>query len=449
MSLKEIIGATRGRLLSGTPNGVSGISIDSRTIGEDELFIAIKGANFDGHDFLGEALNCGMGALVSVPPAAPPRGKAIVYVKNTTKALQDIAHHLRCKRDIPVVGITGSNGKSTTKEMLASVLGARYKVLKNTGNLNNQIGLPLSLLDLSEHDDVAVLEMGASAPGDIEELCRIAAPDYGVLTNIGMAHIEGFKDMHSIRRTKLELLKFVRAVAVNADDEFLMEGIKDYSGEVVTYGLKSGCSVHVGDLELRKRESSFTLTAGGRSAPVTLGVTGTVNVLNALAAAAAATFFGLDATQIKEGLEGFQGIPMRLELRELDGATVISDVYNANPASMEEALKELIRLRGQRAVAVLGDMLELGSYARDAHRRLGSLMAKGPVDVLIAVGPLMEVAAEEFTRHKGKQSFRAADSCEAREILLKEYRAGDTILIKGSRGMRMECVMNGNGRCVG
>jgi UDP-N-acetylmuramoyl-tripeptide--D-alanyl-D-alanine ligase len=438
LSAKEIIEATGGRLIYGNLNGAGGISIDSRTIGKGELFVALKGERFDGHDFLEEALKKGSGAIVSVPPAEPVKGKAIIHVNNTLKALQRMAHFMRAKADIRVVGVTGTNGKTTTKEMAASVLGTRYRVLKNAGNLNNHIGLPLSLLSLSEEHQVAVLEMGASAPGDIKELCEVASPDFGVITNIGHAHLEGFKDLEAVRRTKLEILDSVKAAAVNGDDAFLIEGMRGFRGRVMRYGFDSSLDVYAGDVEFRGRGLSFTLHMNGRSARVGLKVAGKFNVYNALAASSVGAFFDMDIESVKEGLEGFEGVPMRLEIRELLGATVISDVYNANPASMEEALKELVRLRDQRAVAVLGDMLELGSHAEAAHRRLGGWMSGLPVDLFIAVGPLMSLAAGEF---KGR-SIKAVDADEARGLLLGEWRKGDTVLIKGSRGMRLERVIN-------
>jgi UDP-N-acetylmuramoyl-tripeptide--D-alanyl-D-alanine ligase len=444
LSLNEVIEATGGKLLFGTSNGVKGISIDSRTIKDGDIFVALTGARFDGHDFLGDALNMGSGAIVSVPPVAPPKGKAIIHVSNTLKALQDIARYLRKKSGIPVVGITGSNGKSTTKEMAASVLGSEYKVLKNTGNLNNQIGLPLSLLSLTEEHEVAVLEMGASAPGDIKELCEIASPEYGVVTNIAPAHLEGFKDLEAVRSTKLEMMDFVSALAVNADDEFLMEGVGEFRGRLVKFGINEQYNVYAKDVFLNEKHSAFTLHINGSKTRVRIAATGRINVINALAAAAVGKAFGLDIEAIREGLESFQGIPMRLEIRDYDGATVISDVYNANPASMEEALKELIRLRKKRAVAVLGDMLELGSYAETAHRRLGAWMADFPVDLFIGVGPLMGLAAEEFSS-RSKSSLMATDAVDAKRLLREHYLAGDTILIKGSRGMKMELVLNGNG----
>lgn len=440
LTLQEIIDATGGRLFYGRPNGVEGISTDSRTIREGQLFVALKGERFDGHDFLDEALKKGSGAIVSLPPISPPSDKAVIYVKDTLKALGDVARHIRTRSGIPVVGITGTNGKTTTKEMAASVLGTRMKVLKNTGNLNNQVGLPLSLLSLSGEHEAAVLEMGASAPGDIRELCEVALPDYGVLTNVGMAHIEGFGDIDAVRRTKLELLESVKAAAVNADDSFLMEGMRAFRGRLIRYGTKRGLDVRATDMECADRTCRFVLHVGGESMPVELRVAGMFNVYNALAASSAGMMLGLGIEDIGKGLERFEGVPMRLEIKELGRALVISDVYNANPASMEEALKELLRLRRQRAVAVLGDMLELGAYSEAAHRRLGKWMAQRQVDLFIAVGPHMLVAAEEFGA-SGKRSVVVADSAEAKGVLLDEYRSDDTILIKGSRGMRMERVM--------
>ncbi|MEJ2183185.1 MAG: UDP-N-acetylmuramoyl-tripeptide--D-alanyl-D-alanine ligase [Nitrospirota bacterium] len=438
----EILEATGGRLLSGRPDGVAGLSIDSRTIGDGELFVALKGARFDGHDFVREALQRGSGAIVSVPPASPPSGKVIIHVSNTLKALQAVARYLRRKTGVTVVGVTGTNGKTTTKEMAASILSTRFRVLKNTGNLNNQIGLPLSLLGLTGEHEVAVLEMGASAPGDIRELCEIALPDYGVLTNIGHAHIEGFQDIGSVRAAKMELLDSVRAAAVNADDQFLMEGIRGFGGRLLTFGMKGEADLAATGVECAERHCVFRLEAGGRSMPVSLGVTGAFNIYNALAAAAVGALFGMDMEAVKEGLERFEGVPMRLEVKELAGAMVLSDVYNANPASMEEALKELVRLRKRRALAVLGDMLELGSYAEEAHRRLGRWMARFPIDLFVAVGPLMRTAAEEFMAAGGR-AVVVQDAARAREALMESFAGDDTILIKGSRGMRMEDILEG------
>jgi UDP-N-acetylmuramoyl-tripeptide--D-alanyl-D-alanine ligase len=443
LTLHEVIEATGGRVLFGRPNGVKGISIDSRTVKKGELFIALKGERFDGHDFLSDAFQRGAcGALVSVPPTSPSSDKTLVYVPNTLKALQDIAHFIRVRSGIPVVGITGTNGKTTTKEMSASILGTKFKVLKNTGNLNNQVGLPLSLFKIRPEHQAAVLEMGASAPGDIRELCDIASPEYGAITNIGYAHIEGFKDIGAIRQTKLELLESVKRAAVNADDEFMMEGLSE-KGEValIRFGMSPSYEVFATDVECDERACTFHLNVAGESEHITLDVTGMFNVYNALAAASVGLMFDLPISDIKKGLESFEGVPMRLEIKAFNGALVISDVYNANPASMEEALKELLRLRKGRTVAVLGDMLELGSYAEAAHRRLGAWMARQGIGLFVAVGPLMALAAEEFLSQGGAEAVMTGDSVEARGVLLDPYTSDDTILVKGSRSMHMERVL--------
>ncbi len=440
LTLEDIINATGGKVIYGNSDTFSAVSIDSRTIKEGELFIALRGSRFDGHDFLTEALQKGSGAVVNFPPAVPVRDKTIIHVKNTLNALQELARYMRLKRKVPIVGITGSNGKTTTKELIASILSKRYRVLKNTGNLNNQIGLPLSLTRISEADEVVVLEMGASAPGDIKELCEIAMPDYGVLTNISQAHLERFKSIEMIIKTKLELLDYVSMAIVNADDPLLMEGVHVHSfkGRILKYGIKNHADIYATDIKLYERGSAFLLhISEDKSIEVHPRISGKFNIYNILAAASAGQLFNIDLRDIKDAIDSFTGVPMRLEIRELGGVHVISDVYNANPASMEEAIKELVRLKKGRAIAVLGDMLELGSYGEEAHRKLGRWMSELPIDIFIAVGPLMSFAASEFSGSVHKLQ----SAIEAKEFLKGICREGDTVLIKGSRGMGMERVL--------
>ena len=450
MTASDIMKATGGRILYGNPDAAfTGVSIDSRTIGESELFVPLKGRTFDGHKFLIDALGRGGGAIVSSPPAEPVKGKTIIFVRSTLRALQDMARYERMKRDVTVIGITGTNGKTTTKELTASILGISHKTLKNSGNFNNEIGLPLSLMRIGDDDEFAVLEMGASKRGDIRELCEIAAPDFGAITNVGFGHIEGFGSLEAVRSTKLELLETAKTVALNADDAFLMEGLirgKSHWDEpvVVTFGIENSADVSARDIVLEERHSTFMLSMhGGAYTKVSLRVPGRFNIYNALAAASLCSAIGIKMTEIKHGIESFSGVPMRLELKECMGATVISDVYNANPLSMEEALKELLRLKKSRAIAVLGDMLELGSYAEVAHRKLGKWMADLSVDIVIAVGPLMEKAAEEFFAGRGT-CITVSDSLAAGKALRELLREGDTVLVKGSRGMHMELVLEGH-----
>ncbi|MEC4684650.1 MAG: UDP-N-acetylmuramoyl-tripeptide--D-alanyl-D-alanine ligase [Nitrospirota bacterium] len=439
-TLTEILEATSGRLILRGADAFSGVSIDSRTIKDGELFVALQGERFDGHLFVDEALKKGVGAIVSYPPVVP-RGRSIIHVNNTLRALQRIARYRRMSRQVSVIGVTGTNGKTTTKEMITVVLNGRYKVLSSRGNLNNQIGLPLCLTDLDDHD-MAVLEMGATKAGDIRELSDIARPDIGVITNIGPAHLEGFGSLETVRDTKYEILDFAKTAVLNIDDPIISERPGQCS-RVVTFGLKEGADVRADDIVYEEGGLSFRvhLKEGG-SSDIRLRVLGLFNVYNALAAVAVCRILNVPISNISSSLSEFGGVPMRLELKELKGALVISDLYNANPASMEEAVKELVRLRRGRAVAVLGDMLELGSYGEQAHRKLGRWLATLNVDVLIAVGDLMSYTCEEFSAGNGNlKALHARDPREAREILLGMVGKEDTVLIKGSRGMRLEGVL--------
>lgn len=446
MTVNEIIQATGGKVLCGGQQAISGFSIDSRKTAHGELFIALRGARFDGHDFVHDALRNGTGAMVSIPPADPGRDKTIIYVKNTLRALQDIARYRRSRRGIPAVGVTGTNGKTTTKELVAAILSRNHAVLKTTGNFNNHIGLPLCVSNMQGSEEFMVLEMGSNAKGDIRELCEIVRPDIAVVTNVGQAHLEGFGTIETVRDTDLEVLGYVKTICINADDPLLMEGIGAYPGKVVTYGIENRADFSARDIVPGEEGSQFLLVTPGRGdIRVSLRISGRFNVLNALAAASVASELGMSLEEIRGGLESFAGVPMRLEIHRISGALVINDVYNANPASMEEALREMARLRTGRAIAVLGDMLELGAYAGDAHTGLVQTLNRLGVDILIAVGPEMHKASAGFA---GK-AYQAADSSGARSLLLDMMGEGDTVLIKGSRGMRMEMVLAGEGTEAG
>lgn len=445
LTLDEMLKATGGETLCVDRREFTGLSIDSRTIKKGELFVALKGDNFDGHDFLKDALKAGAGAVVNIPTPEKPQDKTLIYVKNTLAALQDIARHMRLRMNVPVIGVTGTNGKTTTKELLASILGKSHRVLKTQGNMNNHIGLPLSIANMRGDETAMVLEMGSNAEGDINLLCEIAKPGVAVITNVGPAHLEGFGSLEMVRKTDLEILAYVKSASANADDFFLMEGLKEFSGDLVTYGIENSTDINAKDIRLEEKAARFTLCVkGGRQTSVRLGIAGKFNIYNALAAASVADEMGVDLEQIKSGLESFTGVPMRMEIKELFGALVISDVYNANPASMREALRELMRQKKQRTIAVLGDMQELGQYSEDAHRELVRLMSDLNIDIFIAVGKEMERASSEF---KGI-CYKADDSTGARSVLLSSCRDGDTVLVKGSRGMHMERVLAEPGKTV-
>lgn len=451
LTLQEIIEATGGKVLCRSNHGgdFTGLSIDSRTIKEGELFVALKGQRFDGHDFLMDALKKGAGAIVSIPPAVPIKGKTIIYVNNTLKGLQAIANYRRRQIKTPVIAVTGTNGKTTTKEMIASVLGVRFKVLKSSGNLNNHIGLPLNLVNIRSDYDFTVLEMGASIKGDIRDLCEIAEPDYGILTNIGQAHLEGFGSMDVIRDTKLELFDAVGVVIANGDDRFLMEGIDrrikqglNNEKRLITYRIDTASDVRANNIEFHEQGSSFEVFIGNkRFIDINLRIPGRCNIYNALATVSICYTLNITAEDIKKGIESFEGVPMRLEFKSIKGVTVLSDLYNANPASMEQAIRELVRLKKSRAIAILGDMLDLGSYAVDAHEKIADLIKKLPINVFVAVGPMMSRIAEELSKYMEIYTFE--DSDKAVGIIQKICSEGDTVLIKGSRGMRMEKILEG------
>jgi len=447
LTTDDIIKATGGELLNKNTGTFTGVSIDSRTIGEGELFFAIRGERFDGHDFLNEALSKGGGAVVDSRSAAVPDNKVIIYVKDTLGALQDFAHFLRMKMDIPVIAITGSNGKTTTKEMLYSILSQRFKTLKNAGNLNNHIGLPLSLARLESDHEVIVLEMGMNAAGEIRRLCEIAVPTHGVITNIGSAHLGMLGSYEAIRDAKLEILDRVEVAVLNADDSFLMQGISEaekFKGEIGTFAINSESHVMAKDVQATGKGSSFRLEFKGEGTTnVDLNIHGVFNIYNALAASAVCFSLGIKIDEIKTALEGFRSFPMRFEITKSAGITVINDSYNANPSSMEGSLRELTRQEtGGRRVVVLGDMLELNEYSEVEHRSLGRLISEMKIDIFIAVGEMMNMAAEECTKAKSGRPipviYAFKNSDEASREIMNILKEGDTVLVKGSRATRME-----------
>jgi UDP-N-acetylmuramoyl-tripeptide--D-alanyl-D-alanine ligase len=487
----EILSATGGRLIRGEPSqGVAGLSIDSRTIQTGELFLAIKGNRFDGHRFIYDALGRGAGGvLVSVSAHRIPntaeeeallRGKLLIGVTDTVAALQGLSRFHRLRWSLPIVAVTGSNGKTTTKEMAADILSERYATLKNDGNLNNQIGVPLTLLRLKARHQAAILEMGISRPGEMRRLCEIAVPRVGIITNIGPAHLETFGTVEAVAAGKAELLESlspsVGVGILNRDDPFFPFLRARCSGRTVTFGSSPESDIRVEDLDeegepgtillgirptvigmarRQEKNGSRNTSAGGPNpAPnaserlkvrIRLGVIGRHNSMNAAAAAAAGLVLGCDLDNVRSGLERFRPVPMRSELIPWEGRTILNDAYNANPASMRAALETLrgISKRGRR-IAVLGDMLELGPDSSEAHREIGRAAVSCGMDYLITVGPQAAEAAEAAGTSGMDRSCISvcADPSAAAEVLKRIGAAGDVILIKGSRGVRMEKILD-------
>ncbi|TAN43259.1 MAG: UDP-N-acetylmuramoyl-tripeptide--D-alanyl-D-alanine ligase [Nitrospirae bacterium] len=461
LSIETILEATGGSAAFAGVSGFSGISIDSRTSKEGSIFLALKGENHDGHDFVPQALKkcsgaivnrdalCADGSISGLRIADCEFPKTLILVSDTLHALHALARFLRKRFEGPVIGVVGSNGKTTTKELTVSVLGMKMKVLKTEGNLNNHIGMPLCMTNLGPDIDSMVLEMGTNRPGDVAELCSIAAPDTAVITNIGYEHLEGFGSIEKVRESELEVLCCAKRAIVNADDGFLMDGVKArFNGEIISFGIgrKSGADVFAEDIIYTDAGAAFTLCTKGGCLPVESRLPGLFNIYNSLAAAAAGTVLGLDMADIRTGLEAFEGVSLRFKVQTIDGVVFLNDVYNANPSSMEASLTEMSRLMASRkkgrAIAVLGDMLELGGFGTEAHKEIGRKLLAMRVDMLIAVGPLMIHAAAEF----GSGAVCVNSSDEGAAMLAEVAREGDIVLIKGSRGMRMEKVLENAGR---
>jgi UDP-N-acetylmuramoyl-tripeptide--D-alanyl-D-alanine ligase len=432
---------------------IKGISIDSRTVRKGELFVAIKGNRFDGHDFVAEAIKKGAWGAVVERSAFETRYGAMAGLKNifpvedTLFSLQEMATMHRRKFSIPLVGITGSNGKTTTKEMVASILKEKGPVLKSEGNLNNHIGVPLTLLRLDKEHKSAVIEMGMSAGGEIETLARIAGPDVGVITNVGPAHLEFLGSTDTVARAKGELLETMSqqgTAVLNADDRYFETLRSMFTGSICSFGIVKQAQVTARDIEQGADFTDFTISSDGVSVKVRLRAVGMHNVSNALAAAAAALAVGIPMESVRLGLEDFLPVAMRSELRRLKGRIVLADCYNANPGSMEAALETLASLKGSgKTVAVLGDMLELGEISADAHRAVGASAARLGVDVLVAMGSFSRFTAEG-ARQAGMSSaqvFEAASAADVAALLQEHSGNGDAVLIKGSRGMKMENIL--------
>jgi len=482
-TIEEIMEVTGARLVSGdfqqvSRGGVRRLCTDSRTARRGDLFIALAGEQFDGHRFVEAALRLGaVGAIVQagswdqppLPPTAVPVGPArgrktpagiplVLLVPDSLLAFQQLASHHRSRFRIPLVAVTGSNGKTTTKEMVALVLAERGTVLKTEGNLNNRIGVPLTLLRLTARHDAAVVEMGVDRKGQTTRLCEIAKPTVGVITNIGPDHLEFFGSMEVSAQAKGELLDLLPddgAVALNADDPYFGYLAARAGCRVVSFGLAAGAQVRALDVAPDPRGQTFQLMLPDRArgTRVLLPAHGAHNLSNALAAAAVGYALGLSGAAIARGLSRFKPATMRSEVTVWKGLKLINDCYNANPASMKAAITLLAGLAaGGRSIAVLGDMLELGPEARAFHQEVGAYLAGQGIAHLIACGTFGHDLAEG-ARKAGLAPERikeAPDSLAAGDLLKDFVQAGDVVLVKASRGMRMERVieslLKGKGR---
>jgi len=458
LTIEEVLKATGGKLLQGKGNAFfQGISTDSRTVAEGELFVALKGPRFDGHHYAVEALAKKAGGVLIEEDQVGDirwngyRSRAVIAVKDTLYALGDMARDWRRKYGTPVVALTGSNGKTTTKEMIAACLETTFPILKTEGNLNNLIGVPLTLLTLTEKERVVVLEMGMNVPGEIRRLTEMAEPDVGLITNIQKVHLEGMGSLERLKEEKGELFRKMRrdgTILVNQDDSRVIELARDYPGQKITFGIEHPAEVMAKEIRLRGAEgTSFTLILEREIMEIHLRLLGRHFVPNALSAMAVACLFGVEVKEAKEALENFQPFPMRMEVVLLKGGEIlINDAYNANPDSVELALETLVEAKGKgRAIAVLGDMLELGEFTKEAHQRIGQKVSELSIDFLLAFGEEAPVVVESAICYGfPMERARIVESHSgALSILRRMIKSGDWILVKGSRRMGMEKIVEG------
>ncbi len=451
ITVDELLHACSGARTSGPERGTfTAITTNSRGARPGEVFIALCGDNFDGHDFIDPAVASGVSAVVCARSRSLQReGVTFIEVDDTLAALGDIAAYHRRRFDIPVVAITGSNGKTTTKEMLRAVLGEAWgedAVLANRGNFNNLVGLPLTMMEFAERHRGAILEMGMNAPGEIARLCEIAAPTVGLITCVAEAHLQGLGSIEGVATAKAELFAGLdeSAIAVvNLADPRVRDKASLVRGRRLSYG--PGGRVEAVNIEAEDLERSrFELVFDKESVTVELPIGGRHNVDNALGAAACALAVGLPLATVAAGLAKAEPPPMRLAVENLgNGVRLINDAYNANPASLDAAFRTLASVRDGRRIIVVGDMLELGDEAADWHQRAGAAAAAIEPALLCAMGG----HAEDFSKGALEAGLDESSTCvctthdEAAAAVAERWRAGDAVLIKGSRGSAMEKVV--------
>lgn len=447
LSLSQIAEFAGGKIIGGDPNQlVYRISTDSRTIQPNEFFVPIRGENFDGHRFVQQTAERGAaGALVEENwQGEVPKNFALIRVPDTLVGYQSIAAGYRRSLPLKVIAITGSNGKTSTKDFVAAALGRRFRVTKTEGNFNNHVGLPRTILEADPRHEIAVWEMGMNHPGEIALLARIAAPDAAIITNIGVAHIEFMGSREAIAQEKGALAEAVGAdglVILNADDPFSESIAKRTGAKIIFAGINSG-AVRAEDISQSASGSEFTILEGAHRCRAQLPVPGMHMVQNAILAVAAARAFGISIEEAATGLASTPLTKARLQMREIRGVQFLDDSYNANPESMKAALRTLVELDAEgKRIAVLGHMGELGEQAARGHAEVGEAAAELGIDQLITLGDL-SAGISDAAKAAGLQATQnVATPEEAAELLEENTSPGDLVLVKGSRTARTERVL--------
>ncbi|MFA6321504.1 MAG: UDP-N-acetylmuramoyl-tripeptide--D-alanyl-D-alanine ligase [Candidatus Omnitrophota bacterium] len=449
MKIKDIVKITKGELISGSPDtdiDLSKVSTDTRNIARGDMFLALSGSNFNGNEFASDAFKKGaVGAIVSKRGSwTDGQDKIIVLVKDTTKALQQIAAAHRKQFDIPVICVTGSNGKTTVKDMIAHVLSSRYSVLRNEGTKNNHIGVPQTLLRLNKKHEICVIELGTNHKGEIASLSGIVRPVVSVFTNIGPSHLEFLGDLEGVFNEKRDVLKFLDkesgSIVLNGDDEFLSK-ISGKGFKLVKYGFNKSNDIRA---EALKPGSDKLVFVVNNTMAFELNLLGAHNIYNALAAIAVALNFGIEYKAIREVLASYKPTYMRLERESVDGIDILNDSYNSNPMSMLRALEVIKYYRARAKWVVTGDMLELGQDSERFHKMIGESAAKAGIEGLVTFGELSKYTLSQALASGMSQDrlWHCSTHDEIAELLKKVAKSGDVILLKGSRSMKMEKVLH-------
>jgi UDP-N-acetylmuramoyl-tripeptide--D-alanyl-D-alanine ligase len=420
-----------------------GYSIDSRTVSPGELFFAVKGERLDGHDFVDAALERGaISAVIRKDQLHRFSGNIkLLPVDDTLIALQTLATAVRKLWGKSLIGVTGSAGKTTTKEAIAHVLASKFRVLKSEGNFNNHFGLPLMLLKLEPEHDLAVIEMGMSHAGEIRALARIAHPDIGVVTNVAPVHLEFFDSLAGIARAKYELIESLPSngtAVLNADDEYVSQFGRDFKGRVLKFGTAIGADVRAENVQSKGAEGSeFDVVVAGTREHARFPLVGEHNVLNALAAVSVSVACSIKASEAVAALATLKPADKRGQVLQLGNITVINDCYNSNPKALKAMVDALSAMKAARRIVVAGEMLELGPAGEALHRESGSLMGEKKIDVLIGVRGLAHALVDAAKQAGTRAEFLATPE-EAGEWLAREARDGDVVLLKASRGVKLE-----------
>jgi len=452
---RQVVEMARGRGTEGAPESlaIKGVSTDTRTLESGNLFVPLIGDKFDGHEYAAEAVRRGATAALwqEGHRISPPEGLPVIWVQDTLVALQQLAQAYRSQLKVRIVGITGSNGKTTTKDMTAAILATTYRVHKTRGNLNNHIGLPLTLLQLDEHTEMAVIEMGMSGRGEIEFLSKLARPEAAIITNIGESHLLQLGSREEIARAKTEILSGLAEGGLfvyNGDEPLIEQVLPEMPQPAEFLRYRFGAS-HDNDIYpiviMTEQKGTFFKTNLPSTVHYRIPLLGHHNVINALAAVAVSKYMGVQDSDIAEGLRKLEMTGMRIEVVEaVSGATLLNDAYNASPTSVRAAIELLKDMGGfERKIAVLGDMLELGQDEVRFHREIGALLTPDSIGRVYAYGTLAKHIASEACKAgmPGEKVKWFGDKHKMIDELLAEVRAGDVVLVKGSRGMRLEEVI--------